>query len=167
MYLQLFRNCFFTGQHSPMPKCWCLQIQTELGDSHINIVNALEVIVTSTNLALVLEYAQGGSLTHYVGQRWQHAQHTGSFLSEDESRYLFRVRSCHCCCVSLATALRQLTSLVCCSNSSQLWSTATSTMSPTGVGSAPCCWHTNSTGAQILQQQQCMLAASRSASMTV
>ena len=76
-----------------MQTYWCLQIQTELGDSHINIVNALEVIVTSTNLALVLEYAQGGSLTHYVGQRWQHAQHTGSFLSEDESRYLFRVRS--------------------------------------------------------------------------
>ena len=69
-----------------------LQIQTELGDSHINIINALEVILTSTNLALVLEYAQGSSLTHYVGQRWQHAQHTGAFLSEDESRYLFRVR---------------------------------------------------------------------------
>ena len=69
------------------------QIQTELGDSHINIINALEVIVTSTNLALVLEYAQGGSLTNYVSQRWQHAQHTGAFLSEDESRYLFRVSS--------------------------------------------------------------------------
>ena len=48
--------------------------------------------MTTTNLALVLEYAQGGSLTNYVSARWQHAQHLGSFLSEDEARYLFRVR---------------------------------------------------------------------------
>ena len=88
----------FAGLHSVQPRsagqsmvvCG-VQIQTELGDSHINIINALEVIMTANNLALVLEYAEGGSLTSYVSSRWQHAQHMGSFLSEDEARFLFRV----------------------------------------------------------------------------
>ena len=112
-----------------------LQIQTELGDSHINIINALEVILTSTNLALVLEYAQGSSLTHYVGQRWQHAQHTGAFLSEDESRYLFRVRlqtTLCCSCVAASLHSHRLLTALCCSNSFQPWSTATSTTWLTG-----------------------------------
>jgi serine/threonine protein kinase len=52
-----------------------------------------------------MEYAEGGSLTGYVAERWQHAQHAGLFLTEDEARYLFRqfieaVEYCHGHCVA-------------------------------------------------------------------
>jgi len=50
------------------------------------------VLLTETHLALVMEYAAGNSLTGYVADKWQHAQHTGLFLGEDEARYFFRVR---------------------------------------------------------------------------
>ncbi len=43
------------------------------------------------HLALVMEYAACGSLTSYVAEQWQRAQHSGLFLSEDEARYFFRV----------------------------------------------------------------------------
>ena len=81
------------GQLSATSVVCCLQIQTELGESHFGIINAKEAALTDTHLCLVLEYAGGGSLTNYVSQRWQHAQHTGTFLSEDEARYFFRVFS--------------------------------------------------------------------------
>lgn len=68
------------------------QIQAELGEGHVNVIEAKEVLVTHTHLALSLEYAAGGSLTSYVADRWQHSQHSGLFLSEDEARYFFRVR---------------------------------------------------------------------------
>lgn len=54
-------------------------------------MNAREAVLTEKHLALVMEYAAGGSLTAYVSQRWQHATHTGLFLGEDEARYFFRV----------------------------------------------------------------------------
>lgn len=69
-----------------------IQIQAELGEGHVNVIEAKEVLVTHTHLALSLEYAAGGSLTSYVADRWQHSQHAGLFLSEDEARYFFRVR---------------------------------------------------------------------------
>ena len=68
-----------------------LQIQAELGEGHVNIIEAKEVLLTESHLALVMEYAAGNSLTGYVADKWQHAQHTGLFLSEDEARYFFRV----------------------------------------------------------------------------
>ena len=68
------------------------QIQAELGEGHVNIIEAKEVLLTETHLALVMEYAAGNSLTGYVADKWQHAQHTGLFLGEDEARYFFRVR---------------------------------------------------------------------------
>jgi hypothetical protein len=68
-----------------------VQIQAQLGEGHISIVNAKEAVLTEKHLALVMEYAAGGSLTAYVSQRWQHATHTGLFLGEDEARYFFRV----------------------------------------------------------------------------
>ena len=71
-----------------------VQIQAELGEGHVNIIEAKEVLVTHTHLALSLEYAAGGSLTSYVADRWQHSQHAGLFLSEDEARYFFRVSVC-------------------------------------------------------------------------
>lgn len=71
----------------------CLQIQANLGEGHVNIINAFEAVLTETHLALVMEYAACGSLTSYVANRWQVAQHTGLFLSEDEARYFMRVSS--------------------------------------------------------------------------
>ena len=70
-----------------------LQIQAELGEGHVNIIEAKEVLLTETHLALVMEFAAGNSLTGYVADKWQHAQHTGLFLGEDEARYFFRVRA--------------------------------------------------------------------------
>jgi serine/threonine-protein kinase SRK2 len=67
------------------------QIQANLGEGHVNVINAYEAILTESHLALVMEYAACGSLTSYVANRWQHAQHSGLFLSEDEARYFFRV----------------------------------------------------------------------------
>ena len=69
-----------------------MQIQANLGEGHVNVINAYEAVLTETHLALVMEYAACGSLTSYVANRWQHAQHSGLFLSEDEARYFFRVR---------------------------------------------------------------------------
>jgi serine/threonine-protein kinase SRK2 len=75
-------------------------IQAELGEGHVNIVEAKEVLLTDHHLCLVMEYAAGNSLTGYVADKWQHAQQTGLFLSEDEARYYFRqfvtaVAYCH------------------------------------------------------------------------
>jgi len=67
-----------------------IKIQAQLGEGHASIVNAREAVLTEKHLALVMEYAAGGSLTAYVSQRWQHATHTGLFLGEDEARYFFR-----------------------------------------------------------------------------
>ena len=82
-----------------------IRIQAELGEGHVNIVDAKAALLTESHLALVMEYAAGGSLTGYVAERWQHAQHAGLFLGEDEARYFFRqfigaVEYCHSHCVA-------------------------------------------------------------------
>lgn len=68
-----------------------VQIQAELGEGHESVIKAIEAILTPTHLALVMEYAAGGSLTSYVAERFTSAQHTGLFLTEDEARYFFKV----------------------------------------------------------------------------
>ena len=40
-----------------------LQIQAELGEGHVNIIDAKEVILTDRYLCLVMEYAAGNNLT--------------------------------------------------------------------------------------------------------
>ena len=47
-------------------------------------------------LPAVMEMAAGGSLTSYVADKWQKAQAQGLFLSEDEARYFFKVRTQQC-----------------------------------------------------------------------
>lgn len=69
-----------------------LQIQAELGEGHVNVIEAKEVLLTESHLALVMEYAAGNSLTGYVADKWVNSQKTGLFLTEDEARYFFRVR---------------------------------------------------------------------------
>lgn len=82
-----------------------LQIQADLGEGHVNIIEAKEALLTDNHLALVMEFAACGSLTSYVAEKWPEAQHTGLFLTEDEARYFFRVRS--------ATPLHPSTAAVC------------------------------------------------------
>jgi serine/threonine-protein kinase SRK2 len=71
--------------------CCALQIQADLGEGHVNIINAKEALLTEFHLALVMEYATRGTLTAYVAEHWHHGQQHGLFLTEDEARYLFRV----------------------------------------------------------------------------
>ena len=124
-----------------------MQIQAELGEGHVNVIEAKEVLVTHTHLALSLEYAAGGSLTSYVADRWQHSQHSGLFLSEDEARYFFRVsarqETLACipvyqqCLLLMLTLYMHLSHIfAACSNLLGLWSTAISTWWPTG----DCAW---------------------------
>lgn len=40
-----------------------MQIQAELGEGHVNIIEAKEIILTDRHLCLVMEYAAGNSLT--------------------------------------------------------------------------------------------------------
>ncbi|KAK9843746.1 hypothetical protein WJX81_004818 [Elliptochloris bilobata] len=82
-----------------------IRIQADLGEGHVNVIKAKEAILTDQHLALVMEYAACGSLTSYVAEQWQRAQHSGLFLSEDEARYFFRqfiaaVEYCHQHCVA-------------------------------------------------------------------
>eukprot|EP01023_Acetabularia_acetabulum_P014565 TRINITY_DN17113_c0_g2_i1.p2 TRINITY_DN17113_c0_g2~~TRINITY_DN17113_c0_g2_i1.p2 ORF type:complete len:183 (-),score=33.79 TRINITY_DN17113_c0_g2_i1:45-593(-) len=78
-----------------------IKIQGDLGEGHLNIVNAHECYLTKSHLALCMEYAAGGSLTNYVADRWQTTQERGGlFLTEDEARFFFKqflsaVEYCH------------------------------------------------------------------------
>jgi len=97
---QLTTTTLFT-HHNPSQQ----QIQADLGEGHVNVIEAREALLTEQHLGLVMEYAEGGSLTGYVAERWQHAQHAGLFLTEDEARYFFRqfieaVEYCHGHCVA-------------------------------------------------------------------
>ena len=83
-----------------------LQVQAELGEGHLNLITAKEVLLTRSHLALSLELAAGGSMTSYVGDKLQNAGPTELVLSEDEARYFMRVRgvgtSCEDCAVEIA-----------------------------------------------------------------
>lgn len=75
-------------------------IQAELGTGHANVIKAYDAVLTPDYLCLVMECAMGGSLTAYVADKWQEAQAKGTFLSEDEARYVFKqflsaVSYCH------------------------------------------------------------------------
>lgn len=61
----------------------------------MNIVAAREVLLTCKHVALVMELAAGGSMTDHVAKKWQHGPGDKLFMSEDESRYYFRVRLNH------------------------------------------------------------------------
>lgn len=68
-----------------------LQIQTEIGEGHANLIDVYQLILTPTHLALCMEWASGASLTSYVADKWQHADPNGLVMSEDEGRYFFKV----------------------------------------------------------------------------
>jgi len=67
-----------------------IKIQAELGEGHMNLVKAKEVLLTPTHLGIVMEYAAGGCLTTYVTDKWETTDDRGGlFLSEAEARYFF------------------------------------------------------------------------------
>jgi len=77
------------------------RILAELGDGHLNIVHAHEVILTHSHLGLVMEYVPGGNMVDYVMKR-RAGRPSGSALcvSEEEGRYFFKqlilaVEFCH------------------------------------------------------------------------
>ena len=61
-----------------------LQVQCllELGEGHVNIIRPTELLLSRTHLALVTEYAPGGSLADYLKKR--------GALPEAEASYFFR-----------------------------------------------------------------------------
>ena len=96
-------NCS-TGCHAQDPEAVVamLQVQTELGPGHINLINVYELILSDDYLGLVMEYAQGGSLTAHVAERWGTATAGKLVMDEDEARYFFRVSSQPCSMCSTA-----------------------------------------------------------------
>lgn len=92
-----------------------LQIQTEIGEGHVNLINVYQLILTPTHLALCMEWASGGSLTSYVADKWQHANPNGLVLSEDEARYFFKVSITPCATAALPDQLAS------CSQSPKSW----------------------------------------------
>lgn len=91
----------------PIPKALIQIIQREvriladLGDGNLNIVGADEVVLTRTQLGLVMEYISGGNMVQYVTtKRETKHKRNGLCLDEDEALYLFKqlisaVAFCH------------------------------------------------------------------------
>lgn len=78
-----------------------IKILADLGDGHLNIVHAEEVILTRTHVGLVMEYVSGGNMVAYVTKRRATKDSRGGLcLDEDEANYFFRqliyaVQFCH------------------------------------------------------------------------
>ncbi len=71
-----------------------VQCLLELGEGHANIITPTEVLLSRSHLALVTEYAPGGSLADYVRRC------RGGTLPEAEASYFFRqiiaaIQFCH------------------------------------------------------------------------
>ncbi|GAX76556.1 hypothetical protein CEUSTIGMA_g4002.t1 [Chlamydomonas eustigma] len=78
-----------------------IKIQADLGQGHLNIVSADEVMLTKTHLGLVMEYVPGGNMVTFVTKK-RETKHTrgGLCIDEDEARYYFlqllsAVEYCH------------------------------------------------------------------------
>lgn len=78
-----------------------IKIQAELGQGHLNIVSADEVLLTKNYLGLILEYVPGGNMVNYVTKRRETKHERGGLcMDEDEARYFFKqlisaVEYCH------------------------------------------------------------------------
>ena len=59
-----------------------MQCLLELGEGPVNIIRPTELLLSRTHLALVTEYAPGGSLADYVKKHGK--------LLEPEASYFFR-----------------------------------------------------------------------------
>lgn len=78
-----------------------IKILADLGDGHLNIVHADEVLLTRSHVGLVMEYVAGGNMVAFVTKRRETRDERGGLcLSEDEANYFFRqliwaVQFCH------------------------------------------------------------------------
>ncbi|GLI63203.1 hypothetical protein VaNZ11_006102 [Volvox africanus] len=78
-----------------------IKIQADLGQGHLNIVSADEVILSKSYLGLIMEYVPGGNMVGYVTRKRETKSERGGLcLDEDEARYFFRqlisaVEYCH------------------------------------------------------------------------
>ncbi|EFJ44395.1 hypothetical protein VOLCADRAFT_118773 [Volvox carteri f. nagariensis] len=78
-----------------------IKIQADLGQGHLNIVSADEVILSKSHLGLIMEYVPGGNMVGYVTKKREtKSERAGLCLDEDEARYFFRqlisaVEYCH------------------------------------------------------------------------
>lgn len=80
----------------PVPRvvAWSLLqeilIQAELGEQHVSIVSAKEVMLTNAHLCLVMEVATGGTLSHHLGERAARRLPDHLHTTEDEAHYYFK-----------------------------------------------------------------------------
>eukprot|EP00775_Hariotina_reticulata_P009702 gene9702-9861_t len=78
-----------------------IKILADLGDGHLNIVHADEVLLTKTHVGLVMEYVSGGNMVAYVTRRRESREARGGLcVNEDEANFFFRqliwaVQFCH------------------------------------------------------------------------
>uniref|UniRef100_A0A7S0R4T5 Protein kinase domain-containing protein n=1 Tax=Chlamydomonas leiostraca TaxID=1034604 RepID=A0A7S0R4T5_9CHLO len=78
-----------------------IKIQADLGQGHLNIVSADEVLLSKTHLGLVMEYVPGGNMVNYVTKKREtKAERGGLCLDEEEAHYYFlqlisAVEYCH------------------------------------------------------------------------
>ncbi|PNH05264.1 Serine/threonine-protein kinase SRK2E [Tetrabaena socialis] len=78
-----------------------IKIQADLGQGHLNIVSADEVILSKSYLGLIMEYVPGGNMVSYVTKRREtKGERGGLCIDEDEARYFFKqlvsaVEYCH------------------------------------------------------------------------
>jgi len=78
-----------------------IKILADLGDGHLNIVHAEEVVLTPTHVGLVMEYVRGGNMVSFVTSRRETRDARGGLcIPEDEAAFFFRqlvwaVRFCH------------------------------------------------------------------------
>ena len=78
-----------------------IRILADLGDGHLNIVHAEEVVLSRTHVGLVMEFVRGGNMVGYVTRRRATRDERGGLcLDEDECNYFFRqlvwaVQFCH------------------------------------------------------------------------
>ena len=57
-----------------------VQCLLELGEGHVNIIKPTELLLSRTHLALVTDYAPGGSLADYVRRRGRLTEHDASYF---------------------------------------------------------------------------------------
>uniref|UniRef100_A0A383W1S9 Protein kinase domain-containing protein n=1 Tax=Tetradesmus obliquus TaxID=3088 RepID=A0A383W1S9_TETOB len=78
-----------------------IKILADLGDGHLNIVHADEVLLTKTHVGLVMEYVAGGNMVAFVTKRRETRESRGGLcIDEDEASFFFRqliwaVQFCH------------------------------------------------------------------------
>ncbi|WIA21648.1 hypothetical protein OEZ85_000821 [Tetradesmus obliquus] len=78
-----------------------IKILADLGDGHLNIVHADEVLLTKTHVGLVMEYVAGGNMVAFVTKRREMRESRGGLcIDEDEASFFFRqliwaVQFCH------------------------------------------------------------------------